>query len=279
VQVSPIVWVDGKRAEALPLPDRGLELGDGLFETILFYAGQPLYLDLHLERLQCGLNVLGFDLEASGIEPQLQPVTASIKERGWMWSSVRVTITRGSGPRGYAPPKDAHARVVLQAYEMKRNAGDMLAPLELDVAELRLSSQPALAGLKHLNRLEQILAAREARQRSLDDLLMMNQSEGIVSVIAGNIFVVQGDRLMTPPIEDSGIAGTRRRLIIEQWGPDCGFDVAVAPLRLVDVLDAREVFCSSSLVTVRPISRIGEQFYSSSGAAEALFSQFAKHLQ
>ncbi|MFK7976372.1 MAG: aminodeoxychorismate lyase [Halioglobus sp.] len=279
---SPVIWVDGERLASLPLPDRGLELGDGLFETLLAHRAEPLFLDLHLERLRCGLDMLGIDQPLESLKRQLQSVSNLLAQQAWEWASIRVTVTRGCGERferGYAPPESATPRVIIQAYQMQRNAGEMQPPSELGIGELQLSIQPALAGLKHLNRLEQVLAAQEAKKRGFDDLLLMDQTETVSSCIAGNVFVVRGGTLVTPPIVSCGVAGTRRRIILERWGGQCGYEVEVAPLTLAEVLDAQEVFCTNSLVTVRSIASIGDQVYSSADAANAVFECFAGSLQ
>lgn len=278
MNASPITWLDGKRTNALPLPDRGLDFGDGLFETLLFHQGKPLYLALHLERMQRGLSALGMGDCASAVEAGIAEAAADHELRRWQWASVRVTVTRGIGPRGYTPPENPAPRVIVMAYSLSQGAGQMRNPVQLAVAKVRLSSQPALAGLKHLNRLEQVLAAQEARALAVDDVVMLAQSGEVVSVTAGNLFAVRGSVLSTPPIVDCGVAGTRRRLIIEKWGAELGLDVSVAPLSYADVCEADEVFYSNSLVTVRSVARLDDSAYSSYAVAQALFARFVKSL-
>lgn len=276
---SPVSWLDGERADALPLPDRGVELGDGLFETLLAHRGQLLFVDLHLDRLRCGADMLAFSDVSGAAEMQLQLASDFLKDQHWEWASVRLTVTRGVGERGYAPPANNKPRIVIQAYKIDRDAGQMLQPASLEVAALRLSLQPALAGLKHLNRLEQVLAAQEAQQRGFDELLLLSHSGEVVSCIAGNVFLVRSGRIFTPPMVSCGVAGTRRRLIIERWAKMCGYDISVGVITLPDILAADEVFFSNSLITVRSVASIGDHEYACADVATALFEHFERDLQ
>ena len=111
--LSPAIWVDGEPADSLPLPDRGLDFGDGLFETLLLRRGQPLFDALHFERLQAGLRVLGFPDCLEQAKAQLSAVVGQLTE--YPWAALRLTVTRGGAPRGYAPPGEVTPRIVISA--------------------------------------------------------------------------------------------------------------------------------------------------------------------
>jgi len=146
------------------------------------------------------------------------------------------------------------------------------------IAEIRLSSQPALAQIKHLNRLEQILASVQMLTLGVDEGLMLDQAGHITSVIAGNFFMVKRGMLVTPRLVDCGVAGTRRRLIIEKWAPALGLIVQQSEISLKDLKDAEEVFYSNSLQTVRPVARVVDQHWASHNVCKALFECYLDEL-
>lgn len=273
-----MLWLDGVPASALPLPDRGLDFGDGLFETLLLKQGRPLYRELHMERLHLGLQRLGFPdcLELARVH--LDRAIEDLCDRPWAWCALRVTVSRGAGPRGYAPPSPTSPRIIISAVLLDRDCSVMQAAAQVTLASLRWGSQPALAGLKHLNRLEQVLAAKEYRDAGRDEAVMLDQAGLAVSMTAGNLFIVQGGELITPPIQDCGIAGTRRRLVLERWAPAVGLSAREAVLSLEEVEAATEVFFSNSLVGLRPVASFHNSRWVSHEICESLYKQYRSEL-
>lgn len=272
------IWLDGVPASSLPLPDRGLDFGDGLFETVLVHQGRPLLLDLHLQRLRRGLEVLRFPACLAVVEQHLLQASASIAERGWSWAALRATVTRGVGPRGYAPPVTPEPRTLLRATALERDPLQMSSPVSLAQATIYCATQPALAGIKHLNRLEQVLAAAEAAAAGADEALLLNQSGELVSVSSGNIFLLRDGVLLTPPLDACGIAGTRRRLIMERLAPACGLEVRETNLTPRELEQCDEAFYSNSLVGLRPVGRFGEYSWASHSVCLALFEKYRREL-
>ncbi len=251
-----IIWLDGTPVQALPLPDRGLELGDGLFETLLLESGKPLYLEHHLTRLRRGSAALALDVELDDVRAQVDRICQVVVERGWPWVSLRVSLTRGASSRGYAADDNARPRCLLYVYPLDRDCASMAAPARVVLADIRLSLQPALAGLKHSNRLEQVLAASQAKKTGVDEALLLQSDGPVNSVSAGNIFLRRGRQLITPPVRDAGVAGTRRQLILDNWGAALGYSVAEDVCYLDDLQRADEIFYSNSLLGVRPIAQL-----------------------
>jgi 4-amino-4-deoxychorismate lyase len=258
----------------LPLPDRGLEFGDGLFETLLLEHGEPLYLDLHWQRLERGLQVLGFPHCLPEVDARFRTALDELLARGWSRGLMRITVTRGGGPRGYAPPPEASVRIVVSATELLGAWEDTVSPAALVVAQSRWGSQPQLAGIKHCNRLEQVLAAAEKQRAGADEALMLGQGGQLVSVTAGNLFLRLGNELHTPSLEECGIAGTRRRLLMERWAPAIGVTVRESRLEWSDLESAREVFYSNSRWGLRPVSGLGELRWASQEIYRALYRQY-----
>jgi 4-amino-4-deoxychorismate lyase len=274
VTVTPEIWVDGRPCRALPLPDRGLQFGDGLFETLLLRDGRPLFEALHLERLRRGLAALDFPACGEESAAHIASACAAIAAKGWEWASLRITVTRGGGPRGYAPPADPAPRFIVSAAPLSRDGATMLPAASVAASGIRWSTQPRLAGIKHLNRLDQVLAAAEAAKRGVDEVLMLDQPGRPLSMSAGNLFAVFGDRIVTPPLSDCGIAGTRRRLVMEQWAPAIGLAVEESHLTMAELHRSDEIFFSNSLVALRPVRSLEGRPWPASDVCLALFDRY-----
>ena len=273
---APAIWIDGREAATLPLPDRGLEFGDGLFETVLVVAGRIPLKNFHFSRLQSGLATLQFPSLCDRVEQHLEVALAALTTK--LNYALRITVTRGSGPRGYAPPTAPQARVVISATQVTGDPLTMPAPASLGVSRIRWGTQPALAGMKHLNRLEQVMAAQERQAAGWDEALMLDQAGAPVSVTAGNLFMVSGETLVTAALEDCGIAGTRRQFFIERGAPDLGLQVRVATLSLDELLAADEVFYCNALVGLRPVGELAGKRWSSQPVCSRLFQYYAQEL-
>lgn len=262
----------------MPLPDRGLDYGDGLFETLLLHYGSPLFTELHMERMARGLRVLALPDCLDTARQQLDRAANFAAQKHWPWSALRLSITRGPGPRGYAPSIESKPRVIIYVTCLDRDCGQIDTAATLCVANLRLSTQPLLAHIKHLNRLEQVLAAAEAQAQNADECIILDQTDHLNSVAAGNLFLVCRGELLTPELVNCGVLGTRRRQIMEKWAPAIGLNVREVRLRLSDLQSAEEVFYSNSLLTVRPVARISKQFWSNDSVCKALFQQYLEEL-
>jgi 4-amino-4-deoxychorismate lyase len=258
----------------MPLPDRALDFGDGLFETLLFQRDTPLFIDLHMQRLQRGLQALAFPDCLGTVRQHLLLAASAVRDSSWCWSALRLTVSRGSGPRGYAPPAVTRPRIIITISELPVDCRQMAPAANLSLATVRWPTQPVLAGLKHLNRLEQVLAATERCAAGTDEAVMLGQSGQLVSVVAGNLFLLRRGRLQTPALVDCGIAGTRRRLVMEQWAVALGVPVQETTLSLQDLESADEVFYCNALQGLRPVAGFGQRHWSNHAICEALFEQY-----
>jgi 4-amino-4-deoxychorismate lyase len=278
VSGNTAIWLNGAEAVALPLPDRGLDFGDGLFETLLVRGARPLYSELHLARLQAGCRALMFPDCISAVGEQLQQAAAACAARDWHWSALRVTLTRGAGPRGYAPPENAEPRIIIAATRLPQMSHHLAVPARLGLAGVRWPAQPLLAGLKHLNRLENVLAARECRDAGYDEAVMLDQWSRPVSVVAGNLFALCDGELMTAPLESCGIAGTRRDLIMRRWAPALGLAVREEFMSVDQLEGAQEVFYSNSLLGLRPVASFGQGSWREHPLCESLHRLYRDEL-
>lgn len=205
-----MILVNGTEQGHVDARDRGLLLGDGLFETLRLRDGRPQLWPHHRERLQRGLERLGFPAQS---EDTLLAELARVAPGGECMA--RVTITRGCGPRGYLPPVDPEpTRIVSAGGPLTAVDPAGAVPLRLGWATVRIGLNPALAGLKHTSRLEHVLV-RQSWERDWDEAIVADALGRVCSVTQGNLWLREGVTLVTPPVGEAGIAGTRRAWIME----------------------------------------------------------------
>lgn len=232
--------------DSLPLTDRGLHYGDGLFETMAVQEGRVRLLDLHLARLARDAARLAIPLpDTAGLAAAI--VTAAVE----MGEGVlKLILTRGSGGRGYLPPEEPSPSLILQRHPPVAPEGQ--AGVTVRLCDLRLARQPALAGLKHLNRLEQVLARAEWCDPAIAEGLMFDSEGLLVEGVASNVFLVREGRLQTPLLDQCGVAGVMRAHVMQR-AAQLGLTVQETHLGLDDLLAAEEVFLTNSLHGIRPV--------------------------
>ena len=273
---STVYWIDGARTASLPLPDRGLDFGDGLFETFLLAHDRILYRERHFQRMRSGLLRPGFPDCTDIAERCLNTVLEEALELGISCAALRMTVTRGAGPRGYKPPMDCEPRLIVALTPTAKAWDAFPDPVSLGVASIRLASQSQLAGIKHLNRLEQVMAAQECARDDSDDLLMLDQDGHVISVISGNVFAVVKEGIITPKIEACGVLGTRRQALIENWAPALGLQVEQRSITPAELEQAHEIFITNSIIGLRSISRFGRGRWRSYPVCEALHAIYCR---
>jgi 4-amino-4-deoxychorismate lyase len=207
--------VDGLPATSLPLSDGGLAYGDGLFETLLFRDGRAALVEFHLARLRLGLARLG--LPAVDEAALLADSAALVAGRDL--AVLKWIVTRGEGGRGYARPATIRLRrvVLLHAVTALPAAAyeDGVAVIDCAVGYATPSS---VAGLKHLNRLEQVIARAGIAEANVYDGLMFDSSRRLVSATSANVFVRFGARIATPGVDRCGVAGVCRAALLDSPG-------------------------------------------------------------
>lgn len=268
----PVHWVNGTFGATLAVSDRGFSFGDSVFETFRIERGRVQLRELHESRMRDGLDRLGIDCAQALIDEQLQQGLDWLAARSIDSVSARLTVSRGPADRGYRSAAGP-ATVALQFNEVIpwRTA---LPPLRLVVCETQLGSQPLLAGIKHGNRLEQVLAALEVERRQADEGLMCNNRGELVCAVSANLFLVRGDQLLTPPIEDCGIAGTVRHLILHGLAAQAGIAVKATPLSPEDLASADELLLTSSLQGIRSVAACEGHSFTSTRWGDTLREHF-----
>lgn len=237
--------------EPFALNDRGLAYGDGVFETILVHAGQLVWWEEHWQRLQRGARVLFIPA------PNGNVVLESCREllAGESRCVLKIILTRGSGGRGYSPPENPDPRIILSIHPTPEIIRE---PITLRWCETRLAQQPLLAGIKHLNRLDQVLARNEWQDPSIFDGLMCDHDGNVVCATAANLFVKLGGQWLTPEIDRAGIAGVARAWVLKQWP-----HVREARLSRSQVEQAEAVFICNAVRGILGVNRLGVSGFSS----------------
>ncbi len=249
-----MILVNGIATDEVSALDRGLSYGDGLFETVAVVAGEILNWPRHVARLHDGCNRLAIPQPDAGqLSAEVRTVAAGTDR-----SIVKITITRGAGGNGYTPPTEITAtRIVAPRPWPKHYAEREQQGIRICVAQHRLSSNPRLAGLKHLNRLDQVLASVELMTRDATEALMLDHGGRVIEATRCNLFAVYGTRLSTPRLNICGVSGVMRA-VIAQLAPALGLAFAETELTLDDIRAADEVFLCNAIAGIWPVIELDD---------------------
>lgn len=247
------VLVNGSFEHTISALDRGFSYGDGVFRTMRMHQGLPVDWPLHYQKLVADCAVIGivcpsaellmhdfqklFEMDAITRDGMLAPEDAVAK----------IMITRGEAARGYAPPAvTVPTRVLIRSAKPQYPDSNYQQGVRLHLCDIRLAAQPKLAGIKHLNRLENILARMEWRDEGVFEGLLLDQHDNVIECTMSNLFARFGNRLVTPDLRQCGVAGVTRQRIIElAWVLNLSVEVGILPL--ATLLEADEVLICNSL--------------------------------
>lgn len=246
------VLVNGRAIDRIEVGDRGLQYGDGLFETLAVRDGRPCHWVRHEQRLRLGCQRLGLDMP----DPELLRDEAARLCAGRERAVLKVIVTRGAGGRGYRPPVPASPTRILTLHPFPEYPRTYYTDgVTVRWCTTRLGSNPQLAGIKHLNRLEQVLARAEWDDGQCAEGLMLDRQGRVVCGTMSNVFWVHDGILATPPLDECGVAGVTRARILEA-AERLGVQAALEALAPETLLEADEVFLCNSVIGIWPVSRI-----------------------
>ncbi|MBV8741188.1 MAG: aminodeoxychorismate lyase [Sinobacteraceae bacterium] len=249
------MWIDGVR-ESVAALDRGLQFGDGLFETIACVRGEPRFLRRHLERLTRGCARLHIPMQ----DPA--PIGARVRQlaRASERSIVKVVVTRGVAlARGYAFSGAEKASCITFQYPAPQDLSAVADNgVKVQTLQLRLGENPALAGLKHCNRLEQILARAEWSDPAIFEGLLFSQSGHLTSGTMSNVFLVQAGRLATPRVDRCGVAGVMRAVVLDT-ARQLAVPVEECTLEAGALRQAEEIFLTNARIGILPVAMLDER--------------------
>jgi 4-amino-4-deoxychorismate lyase len=262
--MSTRIFVGSIEVDAVPSDDRGLAYGDGLFETMRVHRGAVPWWDAHWARLASGAERLRMTPPQPGLVERVAADLFADAGDG----VLKLIVTRGRGGRGYAPPTESVPTWVLSRHPLP--ASTPAEGLRLHWCETRLALQPALAGIKHCNRLEQVLARAECDAAGADEALLCSSEGDVVCATAANLFVLRAGRWTTPPIDRCGVAGVCRGWLL-------GASAAVqARVSVAEVETADAVLLCNAVRGILPVARLGARVWSPHPSVAALRQRLSR---
>ena len=246
--------VNGEPVSQVTVTDRGLQFGDGLFETIAVLDGKPVWLQRHLDRLSDGCQHLRFSSP-----PDMQLLADEAVEfcAGQQQAVLKIILTRGSSTGGYSVPKGATPnRIMLLKSASRHSSEPAETGIHAGICQQRIAASTTLAGIKHLNRLEQVLARMECEGRWQEGI-MLDTSGHVIEGTMSNVFLVRDSVLVTPVLDNAGIRGITRDMIMEIAASNAMANIErnVSPEEL---FEADEIFVCNSLIGIWPVVQIDE---------------------
>jgi|GEM_PF-99646 len=238
--------------------DRGFLLSDGLFETMRVYEGEVFCLEEHYTRLQKGADTLKIPLPLKLKE--LNDILSKLLQENNLTNknaTLRITLTRGAGPRGLLPPSEPKSTIMITAAPL--SPAEHLS-LKLHICtKTRRNEKSPLSNLKSLGYLDNILAKMEASEHKADDAIMLNTKDKVACTSAGNIFIVTHyNTVITPRIEDGILPGITREFVIEHCKKN-KIPLIEKELTIENILDAKEIFITNSVLEIQPVAMVNNQ--------------------
>ncbi|MBI5430803.1 MAG: aminodeoxychorismate lyase [Nitrosomonadales bacterium] len=258
--------VNGRQGDLISIRDRGLLYGDGVFRTLRASRGRALHWPLHYRKLQHDCVALGIPC------PDLALLTAELDSLllNHPDGVVKLIVTRGLGARGYAPPTRVEPTRIWDVTPAPDYPVDWaISGIKARLCQLRLSRQPRLAGIKHLNRLENVLAVAESSDMGIGEGLLMDTADNVIEGTRSNLFLVSKGALITPELSGCGVSGVQRDRVMA-WAARHNLPMQVRNVRLQEVMKADEVFVVSSVIGLWPIRELEQCRWTAFPVAEQI---------
>ena len=242
--------INGEANGTLSPLDRGLAYGDGVFRTLKVRNQQPVWWQDHYAKLahDCAALKLACP-EANLLLSEIEIVTQSLHS-----AVAKIVVTRGLGARGYALPEPVSPTRIVMASALP-DPVQAHSGVRVRWGSVRLARQAQLAGIKHLNRLENVLARQEWADPDIAEGLLCDDTGAVIGGTRSNVFTMRVGRLQTPDLSLSGVAGVTRDRILRA-ATRHGIEIQVARLEPANILDADEVFLSNSIVGLSPVAQL-----------------------
>lgn len=247
-----MILINGQSEDRINVLDRGVQYGDGVFETIAYRKGVAEFFAAHLQRLLLGCQRLKIDFP----EAQIALLTTEFHQLCATQHDdvvIKIIITRGKGGRGYRYASDMQATRIISVHPMPHYSAQLQQGINVRLCQHTLPHNPILAGIKHLNRLDQILARNEWQDDNISEGLMRDQQEQFIEGTMSNLFIVKHNKLYTPSLEHAGIAGIMR-LTVMQLAAQIDLEITETTITASILQQADEVFLCNSLVGIWPVT-------------------------
>jgi 4-amino-4-deoxychorismate lyase len=271
--------VNELETSAIDIADRGLAYGDGLFETLRVCDGAVPLLAYHLERLKRGVGVLRLgdpDIIAGQFERYVSLALKDLTKSAHLKRAlIKIIVTRGQGGRGYTPPDEPAVTFITQVFEYPLYPeSNYLNGISLYQCQHRLSDQPALAGIKHLNRLDQVLGSQELEASGCEEGLMLDQQGKVIEGTKSNLLIFDGQKVTTPRLAQAGVAGTLRQYLLEN-ADEMGFALSEADVSIAQLKSADGLAVINSVFGLWPVKEFAGKRY----AASKICGMIQSHLK
>ncbi|MCI0504691.1 MAG: aminodeoxychorismate lyase [Gammaproteobacteria bacterium] len=252
--------INGEAGNEVLVTDRGLHYGDGLFETLKIKKGAILYWEHHMARLLSGCERLCIPLP--DIVLLRSEAERLISEYGNNSDAIlKIIVTRGSGQRGYKPTTAAKPTRIIALYPSPRYPENYWKDgVRVTICKTRLAGNPRLARIKHLNRLEQILASSEWDDPAIVDGIMLDMDQHVIEGTMSNLFWVYEGNLYTPDLTQCGVEGIMRHLVLK-LAEELQLMVVNGHYFVEDLLSADEIFITNSIHGIWPVRQIDQHTF------------------
>lgn len=267
-KMQTIIAVD--QNSTLSTRDRGLNYGDGFFTTAKVVNGQVQYWAHHKARLiECGQR-LGFpELDFNRLENQI-----ALHIKAAPLNVLKILVTRGEGGRGYGLPSECNITILLSILDYPSNYEALVKKgVNLEISPIKLAAQPYLAGLKTLNRLEQVLVKKAMQTQNCDDVLVLDYNNNVIEASAANIFAIKNKCVFTPLLDECGIKGVYLQSLCDK------LPVEFKRVKVEDLTQADAVFVCNSLMGAVPVKRIEQQVFNTDESHALLTKLLAKEAE
>lgn len=266
--------VNGEPATEISLLDRGLLYGHSVFETVRVFQRQPVLLEAHLKRLELGCKRLFLPLDVAALRNDVQTLCKEHSEADFV---LRICQTIGLGGRGYQSPERPAGSRIVSAYSLPSYPVNYWQEgVTLGQVEIRLARQTALAGIKHSNRLEQLIA-RQQWQNDWQEALLLDDQDNVIEGTQSNLFIWHENTLKTPDLSACGVAGVMRETMLKLASNVLGMKVQIMPLSLTDVMRADEVCLTNSVIGLWPVKWFAKRVYTDHSISQKLLASLIKH--
>jgi 4-amino-4-deoxychorismate lyase len=241
--------INGQPSHLISALDRGLQYGDGLFETLAVINGKPALLDRHLERLVAGCQALGM------VQPDINQLREESRAEAAQTSRavLKIILTRGEGGRGYNPASTMTPTRIIHTTPWPDYPDDHArVGVAVRLCDTRLGWNARLAGLKHLNRLEQVLARAEWSDPGINEGVVLDGADNVIEGTMSNLFLVKSGQLITPLLDQCGVKGIMRQVVIET-ARTLAIKAEEQQVRVDDLKAADGLFLTNSLIGIWPV--------------------------
>lgn len=266
--------VNGKPGNLISIRNRGLLYGDGVFRTFRASSGKAQHWPLHCQKLQHDCVALGIDCpDAALLSAELNDLLVQHPD-----GVVKLIVTRGEGTRGYAPLGCVGTTHLWDIFPLPDYPADWaVRGIKAQFCHLRLSHQPRLAGIKHLNRLENVLAAAESDDAKVAEGLIMDVDSNIIEGTRSNLFLVSRGKLITPDLSRCGVAGVQRDRVMA-WAAQHNMSLQVRDVGLDEVLHADELFVVNSIMGLWPVRELEQHHWTDFPVAQRIRDSLANSI-